>query len=263
MVNAEQARPSLRVLSWNLLRGGTERRLPAICRTIAKNRPDVILLQEATPEIITSLANALRFPHIIAPPVSEGVDSVGVISRYPASGTSYIYDTPASGRARPIAMSTVVDLTTWRVVLANVHLSFVSQVWTLGEAGRVPDQGQLLQIEAQRRELASIVRHLRNAADNSEALILAGDMNFTPSSDLDQFLLSSGLRNASTSPNCPTAYYPTKLNPLVRPNSPVELVLDYHFYNDKLELAYPSAVDDSAFNASDHAALVSEFTWNR
>lgn len=158
----------LRILSYNIARGGVGREGP-LAAVIRAQSPDVVVLQEATrPDVVARLARATNM-------IDSGATagrSVAFLSRVPIAAYRWVrprWSQHAFLDIRPAG----VDL---RIV--GVHLSAVHAAWT--EARRV-------------RELRSMLAALQDAAGANHLLV--GDFNtLAPDERLDVSRLPRRLR---------------------------------------------------------------------
>jgi endonuclease/exonuclease/phosphatase family metal-dependent hydrolase len=111
---------TLRLLTYNIQRGGRGRQA-ALARVIVACAPDVAILQEATrPEVVEALAEATGMPHF----GSRSKESLGFLSRRPIA--AFAWHRPRVSRHAFLELA--VAGTPLRVF--GVHLSAVHAAWT-------------------------------------------------------------------------------------------------------------------------------------
>jgi len=168
-VTADAApRRTLRILSYNILRGGVGRE-PFLADVINAQRPDLVVLQEATrPDVVTRLAQATG---MVASGAIRG-RSLGFLSRLRLAEQKWVRPRWSQHAFLEIAPEGI-DL---RIV--GVHLSAVHAAWT--EARRV-------------RELRSLLEVIGKHTDSPHVLV--GDFNtLAPDERLDVSRLPRRLR---------------------------------------------------------------------
>jgi exonuclease III len=136
-------KPGLRVLTYNLYLGGTDR-LESICQILTHAQADVIALTEADdPDLVATLAGRLGMHHIWAE--GSGDRHIATLSRFPIVAWE-IYRTPPLTQA---ALETKLDLGENEIVIYNLHL--LPYLLLPFEARRWQAVGKLLDIIRQRR----------------------------------------------------------------------------------------------------------------
>jgi len=158
----------LRILSYNILRGGVGRER-FLADVINAQQPDVVVLQEAThPEVVTRLASATG---MLASGAVRG-RSLGFLSRLPLSEQKWVRPRWSQHAFLELAPDGI------DVRIVGVHLSAVHSAWT--EARRV-------------RELRSLLDVVGRHIDSPHVLI--GDFNtLAPGERLDVARLPRRLR---------------------------------------------------------------------
>jgi exodeoxyribonuclease-3 len=159
---------TLRLLTYNIRRGGAGRAEP-IARVIASCAPDVVLLQEATrPDVVEQVARLTGMGQWR----SYGKGSLAFLSRDPASFAAR--HRPRFSRHAFIEVATAGE----RARLFGVHLSAVHAAWT--------EQRRLFEVRAL---LRAIAQHQNGFH------VLAGDFNtLAPEEHLDIRRLPARLR---------------------------------------------------------------------
>ncbi|HEX6302578.1 MAG TPA: endonuclease/exonuclease/phosphatase family protein [Anaerolineales bacterium] len=162
--------PTLTVLTYNLL--GYHSFAQAIISNILAEDPDLVLFQELNPVLAGAFQNELRatYPYQVLDP-REGVAGMGVISRYPISPSGE--DLTAEWPYAP----QILDFE-WQggvVKVVNIHM--------------VPTTSADTQVIARTFELReSQARSILNYARQAGPLIVGGDANATPHSDVHRLL---------------------------------------------------------------------------
>jgi endonuclease/exonuclease/phosphatase (EEP) superfamily protein YafD len=182
---ADQSR-ELRLLSMNVLLTN-----PDATRALAfirQHDPDIILVQEHTPQWHLALSQALSadYPFIINE-MRGNAFGQAVFSKRPFLEAPMRYLTPATQQLSPrhtgVAslhdpqLRVVIDVAGSPVVIQNVHV--------------VPPAGRDLFYE-QRAQIAELVSHAR---DESRPLIMAGDFNATANSHHLRAIINAGMRD--------------------------------------------------------------------
>jgi len=251
-VRAAAGGDGVRIVTYNILKGGSGRTGP-LAAVLAHARPDLVLLQEATdPDVVTELARGLQMGVCICRPG----ESVAALSRLPVREWHW-HRGAGPGRA---FLELRLQQPAWRVFA--VHLS--PYFWWWREQRR-------------RREVR---RLLELAGTNGEAL-LAGDFNAIAPEDVIVWqgmplrvrvpvclcggrvprlaigeVLAAGYRDAAT---CELGRRSGFTIPAVQPKAR----LDYLFASPDLarRLAAYGVVDDvpETRTASDHLAVMARF----
>src|SRR5262245_32566013 len=160
MSNSQAGRAMVRLLSYNIQRGGAGRE-DAIASVVRSCAPDIVVFQEATrPTVIEELARGTAMPHWAATPRL----SLGFMSRIPIA--SYQWHRPRLSRHAFIEI--VPDGLALRVF--GVHLSAVFAAWT--EARRV-------------LELRALLKSIKRHEHGFHALV--GDFNTVAPGELLDF----------------------------------------------------------------------------
>jgi tyrosyl-DNA phosphodiesterase 2 len=156
---APVAPAALSILTWNAWFGGHkfDQRRVALVEQLATGRPDVIVLQEATPELLHAITHEdwARRGYQVSDATGRTLGDYGVLllSRVPIARLSFLELPSTMGRALLVA-----ELANGLTV-ATVHLESMGHSATTRAA-----QLELIQM----------------AIADSRDLVLAGDMNFTP-----------------------------------------------------------------------------------
>lgn len=162
--------PTLTVMTYNLL--GYHSFAEAIISNILAEDPDLVLVQELNPQLAAAIQNELMaaYPYQILDP-HEGVAGMGVISRYPIS---------LSGE----------ELTAeWPYAPQILNLEWQEQVFKVINIHMVPTtsaDAHVITRTFQHRE--SQARSLIDYARQAGPLIVGGDANATPYSDVHRLL---------------------------------------------------------------------------
>jgi vancomycin resistance protein VanJ len=162
--------PSLSVMTYNLL--GYHSFADAILDNVRAENPDLVLVQELNPQLAAAMQNELMaaYPYQVLDP-HEGVAGMGVISRHPISpsGEDLMGEWPYAPQ--------ILDLE-WQgqvVKVINIHM--------------VPTTSADAQVIARTFQLReSQARSLVNYAAQAGPLIVGGDANATPHSDVHRLL---------------------------------------------------------------------------
>ena len=160
---AASAPVDVRLLTWNVWFGGHmfEERCAALLADLERRKPDVIALQEVTPELLALLADApwvTRRYQLSDIQLWQGYD-VLILSRLPIKKLSTLELPTRMGRKLLIA-ELACGLT-----VATIHLESMKD-----------------SVAARAAQLALIQPHL---AAHSNDVVLAGDMNFQPSDAIE------------------------------------------------------------------------------
>lgn len=135
--------PNLRVLTYNIYLGGTDR-LEAIHTVLAHAKADVISLTEADdPGVVATLAKRLEMHHIWAQ--GSGDRHIATLSRFPIL-TWRLHKTPPLTQA---VLETQIDLPAMPITIYNVH--FLPYLLLPFEIRRWQAAGKLLQIIGDRQ----------------------------------------------------------------------------------------------------------------
>lgn len=164
------SRPTLTVMSYNLL--GHHSFADAIIANILAEGADLVLMQELNPEVATAIENDLieAYPYQILQPV-KGVAGMGAISRYPisASGEELSGEWPY--------VPQILDLKWQGEVIKVINFHMVPT--TSAGAQVITSTFHLRELQAR-----SVINYARQAGP----LIIGGDANATPHSDVHRLL---------------------------------------------------------------------------
>lgn len=216
---------------------------------IRKHQPDVICLQELTPELadqfLAALADKYRFR---AWGPKEGAYGFGVLSRFPVEQTGH-WEKPG---VKPWGQRTRFTVPNGQVIdIYNVHLVAPTGHSTLAK-------GMTWGFRAREEQVLLMQQEIK--AHNVPAFII-GDCNFSDSSDAYR-MACDGLKDSWMTAGQGTRWtWPTRAFPLKSiPWTPRLLRLDYCFHNKQLA---PQAMQVlTARTGSDHCPLVVTFTVN-
>ncbi len=164
LANQEGAR--LRVLTFNVLVSNMA--FDAVIETIRAAQPDVVAIQELSPEMAAAISAAISDTHpyqLLAP--WGDPRGIGLWSRYPLG------EGPSLSRAlwENWAQAAVVDVGGRPLYLFNVHL------WPIGTLDREQFARALVLQHAQAEELAALVATL------DVPVLVIGDFNASPTND--------------------------------------------------------------------------------
>jgi vancomycin resistance protein VanJ len=163
---ASPEQPRLRVLSYNVLI--SNHAYDAVAQLILDARPDVIAIQELSPEMALEISARVgdQYPYRLLYPWSDP-RGIGLWSRYP------LVEGPAlaQGLWERWAQTAVVDVAGQPVYLFNVHL------WPIGTLDRQQFARNLRQQHAQARLLQEMVVQVE------APVLVIGDLNASPTND--------------------------------------------------------------------------------
>ncbi len=234
----------LRVMTYNIHHGeGTDGRidLERIAKVIRDAKPDLVALQEVDKNVKrsgevdqTSELGRLtkmhgRFGKQI--PYEGGDYGQAVLSRFPITELTVHWLPGEPERQRRIAASGVVDLGTRKVVFSSTHLHHNNVTFR----------------EQQATALNDLFR------DSEHPVILAGDLNAYPESQVLEILGQRWNNATAKTANCLTF-------PSVNPKNQIDYVVYHQPQGSRLVSGKAVVIDESL--ASDHCPLVVDFTFS-
>ncbi|MAG35354.1 MAG: hypothetical protein CL878_03770 [Dehalococcoidia bacterium] len=254
----DQVESQLRVMTFNVSNFPSHVRPPAsVLAVIEDASPDLLLLQEITPELSQSLAETLSstYPYQHLQPHAR-YDGMGVLSRYPlASG-------PLNESAdRPARMQHVV-VRMQDQVLHVVHVHFRPPRPRILRPPYSPFPILTgLSTQVRRDEVTGLVRELNSHDLVTEHLVVAGDFNLSDQTPEYRHLMHSGLTDAHWAAGWgfghtwPAATFAPFAGRLTLPSLAL-IRLDYVLYSPSIAAHSVRIWAESA--ASDHAPLVTD-----
>ncbi len=169
--NNPDPNPTIKVMTYNVL--GYHTFTSPVIGTIRSERPDLVLLQELNPQLAAATQRELiaEYPYQILNPAT-GVSGMGVISKYPIqpSGESI----PLKWVGEPQVL--ILDLNGKIIKVINFHMVPTT---TFNAEG-------ISRINMLRKAQAQALLNFVNSAD---PLIVAGDANATPLSEVHKLLI--------------------------------------------------------------------------
>ena len=245
---------ALRVMTFNVLE--VNRATARLAAVVRDANPDVLVVQELTPYMATSLDAAIRddYPYRSLRPAGTS-DGVGTWSRYPIVKTDGWTDLQSPARWQYVALA-VHGRT---VHVANLHLSAPEVRWR--RLPLLPKPLIVGQDTSERRaQVALLAPRLRGLAESGAPLVVAGDLNMTDQAPEYGRLLDAGLHDAYraagwgfglTFPATPVAYF-ARHAVAARP----VLALDHVLVSPQVGVAHIRVWP--AAGGSDHRPLVAD-----
>lgn len=189
------AQRSFRLMTYNVHQGFNEGNVPAldeIADTIAREAPDVVVLQEVVRgwmitqqhDVLTVLAERLGMSYVFGPAIGD-VYGNAVLSRFPLADVRYVrFDREPALRHQPRG---AIVLRVADVLLIATHLDHIAGA-----------------SEVRQRQ----VRALLAAWDGASPAIVAGDLNALPGSPEMDLLRAAGLRDLAVDTGADQATFP-------------------------------------------------------
>jgi endonuclease/exonuclease/phosphatase (EEP) superfamily protein YafD len=230
----------LRLLSFNLLKDNTNSQ--AAIDLIRREAPDVVALQELTPEMAAALNEGLaaEYPHRYHTSQPGRRSGPGFYARIPFQVTRVM----TSGRARPFAIRATFDLPAGPLDVYDVHL-----LPTAGKTLRL--MGPTANFRLRAEQARQIVDEIRLRGRPALAL---GDYNMTEGSEVYR-ILKSGLADAWRLAGRGLGWtWPRSLVPYWDVPSLAMLRIDYCFCTEDVRPWQMRVVRDRL--GSDHCPLV-------
>ena len=239
----------LRMMTWNILYRNWD--TDAIAATVFEQAPDILAVQELSPEHVAPLQSLLEreYPYSALDPGGPG--GLGVWSRHPI-----LQSAPSAGRRMGCSCQQVVlDVAGERLQLINVHP--VTPQFTFGRR-RIAEGAPAVPLprwfSTQRQEPA-IDALVSAAGASDDRLIVAGDFN-TGDRHQNYWRLRRHLRDAYREAGSGFGLtFPNGSEVLRRLHLPPMLRIDYIFYGDGIAARDAHTV---AAPSSDHRAVVAD-----
>ena len=217
-----------------------------VLREIARNRPDIVALQEARdtpPQMLTDYLEGWSFQH---------VDQYWVGSRWPVRLIGMLESSPYE---RTTAMKVQIDAPTGPIVLSNIHLTTARRGLSELSVGSIVTGDGPAAVESHaflRYEEAAQARDFVNRVDDDKPHLIVGDFNMPTTSstfddhfgDLTNAFDESGIGFGFTAPCRPVRFW--------IPNTPW-LRIDHVLTSSHWEAM---ACEVGEFNGSDHRLVV-------
>jgi endonuclease/exonuclease/phosphatase (EEP) superfamily protein YafD len=192
-VHAADAQVTVRIMTHNL-RASTGA-ATGLLETIQAAAPDMLVVQELSPQMARSLDEALsaEYPHRRLRPASGG-PGTGIWSRFPLLSEE-VLDRSLRGDYWQHA---VLEVHGQPLHVVNLHLSAPKIRWRVDVDGPLPIQvGQVTR--ARSSEVAGLAPRLRDLASGPAPLVVAGDLNLTDQTPEYRQLIGAGLVDAHRS----------------------------------------------------------------
>ncbi len=171
-----------------------EKRLPVLCDQLQRISPDVVAVQECSPDQVEVLSDTLGMEtHYVGAPLGRGGAEMGnaVLARWPLTERTYRWLPMLEAEdMRRVAVAARLNCNGSALWLVSVHLT------------RTPDAGEIALglSDAASGELATRsaqIADLRTFVDTlSEPALIAGDLAFLPDSVEYELLVNGGFRDA-------------------------------------------------------------------
>ena len=186
----------LRVANWNLMWrfASLERRLPVLCERLQRLSPDMVAVQECSPDQADALSDALGMEaHYVGAPLGRGGAEMGnaVLARVPLTARTHRWLPMVEAEdMRRVVVAARLDCDGTALWLASVHLTRTPDAGgtALGLTGVPP--GELAARTAQIADLCTFVDAM------NEPAVVAGDLAFLPDSTEYRLLVAGGFRDA-------------------------------------------------------------------
>lgn len=242
--NGSDRKERLRVATINIL--GNNADPDKLLAFLQEQQPDLVALQELRGRVSQALESLKTlYPYQLKYPKEDNF-GIGILSKYPFSKAEIVYfDDETAARMGTIRGSPATP-EGGRFPLALADLTIKGKWLTFIAAHPPPPLGANYQYNA------SILKNLAWYAKNRPGpLLIAGDFNATPWSDILRPLTDAGLFYAKRGPNLYTSW-PARLPPWLR--LPIDHILaTHHFFLDSSWLG-PDI-------GSDHLPLMSDLSW--
>ena len=275
---------TLRVVTWNVLYRNRDDRLGLLAATVSALEPDVVLLQESSPQHAEDLAAELGM-HVAAVP-GDDADLVSVPAVLTAREPSEFHIGALSGDdGRNYYLATaVIEVDSARIRLGSTHLRHTPSAWQMTEAGKrfATESGIRIDVDTiddtasvRLRQVAEIDALLHQATTPVDHEILGGDFNLVPDSPEHAAIIGNQFRDSW---NDTTALRPRETvlarNPLIGDTPPrmrsagttsraFDYTLDYQFHSTGLVVDHAEVIgepNDAGTWPSDHLGLVVDYS---
>lgn len=233
------AQPIVRIMTWNILYDNAE--TASIVRTIQAQHPDIIAVQEFSTQDSAILGPQLRteYPYQALAPTADGVDGMGIFSRYPIQNSL----PPALAPTECSCQQVDIVLATTTMTLFNMHPTI--PILQLKRIGALPIPTGF-STHLQDPSFQALLDRVANA---SHSVVVVGDLN--TADHLPNYLrLRARLHDAFEAAGWGFGFtYPSSF-PLVR--------LDY-ILHDAAWTGEAAWIGEDV--ASDHRYLVADITY--
>lgn len=274
----------LRVVTWNVLYRNRDDRLGLLAATVSTLEPDVVLLQESSPQHAADLASELGMRVAAVP--QEDADLVSVPAVLTAREPSEVHIDALSGDdGRNYYLATaVIEVDSARIRLGSTHLRHTPSAWQMTEVGRRFAKESFIDIDADTidattsvrlRQVAEIDALLHQAMTPVDHEILGGDFNLVPDSPEYAAILETRFRDSWNDTTALTSRETVLArNPLIGDTPPrmrsagttsraFDYTLDYQFHSSGMVVDHVEVIGEpngAETWPSDHLGLVVDYT---